>query len=719
MRFAETVKLTGIKSTPDFRVEQGGSCVEGNVYQDKSTCTLLVRFTPTGAGRRIGRIKISHTGFGSPTPMVVSGFSSQPVVSFVPALITTLPGSYPASKGLLSGAQNLTFDGGDTLYVADSANNTVRMYDGSNTFTTLATTNGNPWGVAADSYGQVWFSIPSANVIDEIYDYGEVVQGSGSGTDACTFSTTPCSLGLETTYGPGSISIDPSDTMIFEDDSNGAAKSQLQPSGATLLRLYDPFSYPATTPVAFGVDADQTLYTAYTSQGACQINTQSLSSAEQFLNAYSKVAGGRICGFAGDGGMANNAEISASIGQIAFDQANDLYFTDTGNQRVRRVEKNTHIIRTIAGTGTAGYTGDGGSGLAAELKAPTGVAVDSKGAVYIISSAATGQVIRKLGPNGILNFGKQGKGIPGIVHISTLTNTGNSPLVLTSYSITGPNASDFKLDTSTTTCLLATGTQFAVGQTCQIGVIFTPSVAATRTANLTLLDNSVTGINTIQLFGTGVKPSPTFVITSPANGSSFTSGTAVTFSAKVTSTLSPAPTGTVQFKVDGANFGGPVTLSSGVASTSVTGLTQKAHTFGAIYSGDTVYAAAGPITVSVTVTAVKIGSFISLAPTVNAADSCTAPAFSVDVSAQSGQSIPTGEVRLLDSGALLASGTLASGKVTLIAKQLGMGSHTLTAQYAGDALHLASTSSAFVENVGPTRPCTGPISGSGARALQF
>jgi Bacterial Ig-like domain (group 3) len=110
-----------------------------------------------------------------------------------------------------------------------------------------------------------------------------------------------------------------------------------------------------------------------------------------------------------------------------------------------------------------------------------------------------------------------------------------------------------------------------------------------------MLDNTATNSNLVQLAGTGTLPFANFTITSPTNGASFTSGTPVTFSVSVTSASSPAPTGTVQFKVDGANFGSPVTISSGAASTSVTGLTQTTHTLSATYSGDSHYAAGGPI----------------------------------------------------------------------------------------------------------------------------
>jgi hypothetical protein len=63
IRFEKTTKLTEIKATADFKVEEGGSCVEGNVYEAKSTCKLLVRFhsprcgAPSGQTHRLSRYR--------------------------------------------------------------------------------------------------------------------------------------------------------------------------------------------------------------------------------------------------------------------------------------------------------------------------------------------------------------------------------------------------------------------------------------------------------------------------------------------------------------------------------------------------------------------------------------------------------------------------------------------------------------------------------------
>ena len=67
---------------------------------------------------------------------------------------------------------------------------------------------------------------------------------------------------------------------------------------------------------------------------------------------------------------------------IAFDRAGNLYFSDTFNHRIRRVEAATGIISTIAGNGDAGYSGDGGPATAAALNEPYGVVVDRAGNVY-------------------------------------------------------------------------------------------------------------------------------------------------------------------------------------------------------------------------------------------------------------------------------------------------------------------------------------------------
>lgn len=98
-------------------------------------------------------------------------------------------------------------------------------------------------------------------------------------------------------------------------------------------------------------------------------------------------------GYAGDGGLAVNA-VLANPESVAFDNSDNLYFADTDNNVVRRVDAITKIITTVAGNHKQGYSGDGGPATSAELHSPNGVAVDSSGNLFIAD--LNNNVVRKV-----------------------------------------------------------------------------------------------------------------------------------------------------------------------------------------------------------------------------------------------------------------------------------------------------------------------------------
>jgi hypothetical protein len=93
------------------------------------------------------------------------------------------------------------------------------------------------------------------------------------------------------------------------------------------------------------------------------------------------VAGTGTCGFSGDGGPAVTAQLDDPNG-IAFDAAGNLYFADSNNQRIRRIDRNG-IITSVAGTGIAGFSGDGGPGTKAQLNFPFGIGIAPRDLMYI------------------------------------------------------------------------------------------------------------------------------------------------------------------------------------------------------------------------------------------------------------------------------------------------------------------------------------------------
>jgi sugar lactone lactonase YvrE len=128
------------------------------------------------------------------------------------------------------------------------------------------------------------------------------------------------------------------------------------------------------------------------------------------------IAGTGDRGFGGDGGLAIEAQMSRPQG-IAVDAAGNLYIADSDNHVIRRVD--THgIITTFAGTGEAGNSGDGGPATEAQINDPNGVAIDAEGNIYFADDIA--MVIRRVGLSGTISTvagmgtaGFSGDGRPG------------------------------------------------------------------------------------------------------------------------------------------------------------------------------------------------------------------------------------------------------------------------------------------------------------------
>ena len=113
----------------------------------------------------------------------------------------------------------------------------------------------------------------------------------------------------------------------------------------------------------------------------------------------STVAGTGTAGSAGDGGPATGAQLMAPR-NLVVDSFGNLYISEFEGHRVRKVSPDGRIV-TVAGTGVAGFRGDGGAAVAAQLDFPAGLALDRSGALYIADSE--NQRIRKALPSGVIS----------------------------------------------------------------------------------------------------------------------------------------------------------------------------------------------------------------------------------------------------------------------------------------------------------------------------
>ena len=125
------------------------------------------------------------------------------------------------------------------------------------------------------------------------------------------------------------------------------------------------------------------------------------------------VAGNGTYGYSGDGGIADSAKLNSPFG-VAVDASGNLFIADEYNKVIRKVSTNG-IITTVAGNGTYGYSGDGGSATSAKLNYPTGVAVDASGNLFIadeenhrIRKVSTSGVITTVAGNGTKGYNGDG-----------------------------------------------------------------------------------------------------------------------------------------------------------------------------------------------------------------------------------------------------------------------------------------------------------------------
>ena len=109
--------------------------------------------------------------------------------------------------------------------------------------------------------------------------------------------------------------------------------------------------------------------------------------------AISSLAGTGEKGYSGDGGPAAKAQLHDPF-DVAFDVAGNVFFSDTMNHCVRRIDAKIGVISTVAGCGRPGYSGDGGPATQATLKEPYGVELDAEGNLYVQDWNKTGRVTK-------------------------------------------------------------------------------------------------------------------------------------------------------------------------------------------------------------------------------------------------------------------------------------------------------------------------------------
>ncbi|MCW3121794.1 MAG: hypothetical protein JWQ38_1286 [Flavipsychrobacter sp.] len=308
-------------------------------------------------------------------------------------------GDGPALQAQITVPYNIATDDSGNVYIPDTYNSRIRKITPSGIVTTVAgsgfanasgysgdggpatdATIWDPYAVAVDKNGNLYIADYMNSVVRKVNTSGIITTfagGSGSGYSGDHGPATDAQL-----FDPCGIAVDDAGNVYIADEFNYAIRKVDTHGIITTIAGKGVYGYsgdggPAQDAQLQVSDVAVDKYgTVYIADG-----NDNVIRAVDTMGIIRTIAGDGTFGYSGDGGPATAATFRGP-GGIKTDRDGNIYISDCNNNRIRMINT-SGIISTIAGNGVAGYSGDGGSATSAQISGPSGVAIDGTGNIYI------------------------------------------------------------------------------------------------------------------------------------------------------------------------------------------------------------------------------------------------------------------------------------------------------------------------------------------------
>ena len=538
-------------------------CGAGMAVAAGSVCIVPLTFSPTVAGTQGALLQFTDAN-GNAYTEALSGLGNAPAAAVLPGLVNPIAGTGtagntgnggPATAARLNAPSAVAFDALGNYFFADTANNQVREVTLAGNITAVAGTGAPgfagdgsaatsallnaPSGLAVDGAGNVYIADTGNNRI-RLVSNGTISTFAGTGI-ACNFLISTCGNGGPAAQAllnaPQGLFLTPSGVLYVADTGDNVIRTiGLRSTGIVTLAGTGVAGFSGDTsesagaqfraPRAVTVDNGGNIYVADTGNNAVRLIHNGT------ITTY---AGATTAGFS-DG--ASGISLFRAPSGLAVDAAGALYVADTGNHAIRRIALGQ--VLTVAGTGTAGFTGNGTNSNLATFSSPLGVGLDTAGNVVIADTGNNALRAIATASSSIAYPNTSPNTTSAPVTIA-LSDSGNQPLAVAGLAV----PAGFAEQASGGTDCNAASLSLAPGASCQASLVFKPTNTQSYAGNAVITDNAqgaAAAAQTIALSGVGAYVY-TAAISAPAQ---VTAGKAFSLTVSVTNPIAVYG-GTVQF----------------------------------------------------------------------------------------------------------------------------------------------------------------------------